>query len=104
MTYDEGLGITAFEYGEELTEGGTLCGGSCVGGLTEDVESSFVAYADGMGVMVFAMGSDLVFTTSGLDGAVATYDIMIADAVFPTSGAVPEVYLTCRTGLSGTHC
>lgn len=54
--------------------------------------------------MVLAMGSDLVFTTSGFDGAVTTYDIMIADAVFPTSGAVPEVYLTCRTGLSGTHC
>lgn len=35
VTYDEGFGITAFEYGEELTEGGTLCGGSCVGGLTE---------------------------------------------------------------------
>ena len=53
--------------------------------------------------MVLAMGSDLVFTTSGLDGAVATNYIMIAD-LFPTSGAVPEVYLTCRTGLSGTHC
>ena len=53
--------------------------------------------------MVLAMGADLVFTTSGFDGAVATYDIMIAD-LFPTSGAVPEVYLTCRTGLSGTHC
>ena len=103
MAYDEGFGITAFEYGEELTEGGTLCGGSCVGGLTEDVEASFITYADGMGVMVFAMGSDLVFTTSGFDGAVATYYIMIAD-LFPTSGAVPEVYLTCRTGLSGTHC
>ena len=103
MAYDEGFGITAFEYGEELTEGCTLCGGSCVGGLTEDVESAFVADADGMGIMVLAMGADLVFTTSGFDGAVATYDIMIAD-LFPTSGAVPEVYLTCRTGLSGTHC
>ena len=24
MTYDEGFGITAFEYGEELTESGTI--------------------------------------------------------------------------------
>ena len=54
--------------------------------------------------MVLTMGADHLFATSGFDGAVATYYIMIADAVFPTSGPMPEVYLTCRTGLSGTNC
>lgn len=94
MPYDKGKGELVLQTSQELDEGDALLVGSGVGWMTILIEASFIADADGVTVVVFAMGTDLIDRTSGLDGAVATYYKVIAYA-FPTADAVPEVYLTC---------
>ena len=66
------------------------------------VKSAFVADAEAVLVVVLAVGTNVGFSPSGLNAAVATHDIVIADAL-PSASAVPLVNLPCARCLAGTH-
>lgn len=58
VTYDESVRVGAMEVGEEGVERCLLFVGARVGRVALHVESSFVADADGVGVVIGAVGSD----------------------------------------------
>ena len=71
-----------------------------VGGLTADVQTTLVAYAYRVLVVVLAcyvaVGAYHPFRTSRLYGSVTTDDVVVADAELEASLAMPRVYLGCR--------
>ncbi len=66
------------------------------------VKSAFVADAEAVLVVVLAVSTDVGFSPSGLNAAVATHDIVIAYAL-PPALAVPLVNLPCARCLAGAH-
>ena len=60
-----------------------------------DVVAALVTYADAVGVVWYAVGSDLPFRTSQLYRSVTTDDVVVADAV-KSSVLMPIVYVLCR--------
>ena len=66
------------------------------------VKSAFVADAEAVLVVVLAVSTDFEFRPSGLNAAIATHDIVIADAL-PSALAVPLVNLPCARCLAGAH-
>ena len=101
MTDDEGLGIAAVQVGEQTAEGCLLCVGAGVGRLSADVEPSLVADADGVLVVVPAVGADHELGTALFDLSAAADNVVVADAEFPALLPVPGVDLGGRALLVG---
>ena len=57
MTQYQGLGIAPAQLSEQPSHGSLLLWSTRVGGLPADVEPSLVADADGVGVVVHAVGT-----------------------------------------------
>lgn len=93
-----GIGVFPLQLAEEGEDGGLLGWGPCVGGLTKEVESAFVADADGVGIVARAVGSDHGIWTAALYGAIAANNVVVAYHS-PALGTVPRVYLACAGGL-----
>ena len=70
--------------------------------MSVGVKSAFVADAEAVLVVVLAVSTDVGFSPSGLNAAVATHDIVIAYAL-PPALAVPLVNLPCARCLAGAH-
>ena len=70
--------------------------------MSVGVKSAFVADAEAVLVVVLAMSTDFEFSPSGLNAAIATHDIVIANAL-PSALAVPLVNLPCARCLAGSH-
>lgn len=81
MSSNDGLGEDMAEGGEELSEGGFLCWGTCVLRLAVVVSGkpSDVADADGVGVVSLGVRSWRGDGTASLDGSVEVDDEVIAD-------------------------
>ena len=93
---DEGTRVAAVQVLDEEAQLVSLRLGACVGGLTADVEPALVADADGVGVVSLAVCADHVFGSPRLYAAVASYDVVVADAELPAPAAVPRVDLGGR--------
>ena len=105
MTDDQCTRIAAMKVFQELTQCCFLLWCPRVGGLTADVEATLVAHADGVAVVVQAVGADHVFRTSGLYLSVTTDDVVVAYAELPVVILpVPRIYLSCGTLLVRPHC
>ena len=57
MTQDHGFGIASVQFLKQPSHGSLLRLGTCVGGLTADVEPTLVADADRVGIVVLAVGT-----------------------------------------------
>jgi hypothetical protein len=64
--------------------------------LTADVQATLIAHADGVAVVVQAVGAYEPFWSAGLYLSVTTDDVVVADAEVETPVAVPRIYLSCR--------
>ena len=95
MTDDQCTRIAAMKVFQELTQCCFLLWCPRVGGLTADVQATLVAHADGVAVVVQAVGADHVFRTSGLYLSVTTDDVVVAYAEVETPVAMPRIYLSC---------
>ena len=95
MTDNQCAGVTLVEVFQQLSHGSLLFSRSRVGGLTSDVEPALVADANGMGVMVHAVGANLTFRTAWLYLSVTTDDVVVADAL-KSSVFMPLLYVLCR--------
>ena len=56
MAGDQGAGVTPVQLFEQLSHGLLLCLGARVGGLSADIQAPLVADADGVAVVVQAVG------------------------------------------------
>jgi hypothetical protein len=95
MTDDQCSRIAAMKVFQELTQCCFLLWCPRVGGLTADVQATLIAHADGVAVVVQAVGADHVFRSAGLYLSVTTDDVVVAYAEVETPIAMPRIYLSC---------
>lgn len=87
VSVDGGDGVLFHQVSDELEEGEALGFGAGVGGMSIGIEATDIGDADAVGVVTWAMGTDLFDGTASVDAAIGVDDIMIAD-VAPTKGTV----------------
>ena len=105
VTDDHGAGVTPVQVFQQLSHRNLLLSRSCVGGLTADVQTSFVAHADGVAVVVQTVGANHPFRSAGLNLSVTTDDVVVADTQFPVViPAMPRINLCRGTRLVGPYC
>ena len=105
MAHNHRPGIAAMQLFEECTQGDSLRWCARVGRLSPDIESTLIAHADGVLVVVQAVGAYQPFRSSWLNLSVTTDHVMVTDTelIMPVF-AVPGVYLSRRALLVGRHC
>jgi len=85
---DLGIGVVDLEGAEQGDEGCTLGWGACVGWIAFLVQAAFVTNADGVGVVVAGVHTDLVFRASQMDLAVFLNEVVVANAFSVETGVV----------------
>ena len=88
MAHDGSIGIVFLEGTEEGDEGRTLLGGAGVGGSAFLVQASFIADADGMGIVVSGMHANLFLFAGLIDLSVFLDVVVIADALVMETGVM----------------
>ena len=81
VAVDGGDGVLFLEVFYQLEEGEALGFGAGVGGATVGIEAADISDANALGVVTWAMGTDLFDGTASVDAAVRVHDIMIAYVV-----------------------
>ena len=88
VAHDGSIGIVFLEGTEEGDEGRTLLGGTGVGSMAFLVQASFIADADGMGIVVSGMHADLFLFAGLIDLSVFLDVVVIADALVMETGVM----------------
>ncbi len=96
VSVDGGDRVLFPQVSDELEEGEALGFGAGVGGVTVSIKTADIGDADAVGVVTWAMGTDLFDGTASVDAAIGVDDIMIAD-VAPAEGTVVSPYGFYRT-------
>ena len=105
MTDDQCAGVCLVKHGQQPPQSCFLLWCPRVGGLTADVQATLVAHADGVAVVVQAVGAYEPFRSTGLYLSVTTDDVVVAYAELPVVILpVPRIYLSCRRHLVWPHC
>ena len=105
MPNNQGAGVTLMEIFEQQSHRRLLFSSARVGGLTADVEPSFVADADRMGIVVQTVGTYHPFRATRLNLSVTTNHVVVADAkLIMAVFAMPGINLSGRRCLVGLHC
>ena len=89
VTDDHSVGVTPVQVFQQLSHRSLLLSRPRISRLTAGIVASFVAYADGVLVVVQAVGANHPFRSARLNLSVTTDDVVVADAEFPASLAVP---------------
>ena len=103
MTYYQGTWVAPVQLFEQPSHRLPLFLSAGVGGLTSDVQSTLVAYAYRVTVMVHAVGTHHIFGPAFLNFSVTTDDVVVADAEVKASLAVPRINLRSRRCLVRAH-
>jgi hypothetical protein len=104
VTDYHGAGVTLVQVLQQLSHRNLLLRCPRISGLTADVQTTLVAHADGVAVVVQAVGANHPFWSAGLNLSVTTDDVVVADTEFPTSLAMPRIYLSGGRCLVGPYC
>ena len=96
MAVDGGDGVFFLEVFYQLEEGEALGFGAGVGGMSVGIEAADISDANALGVVTWAMGTDLFDGTASVDAAIGVDDIMIADV------APAEALMVVTDALHGT--
>ena len=81
VAVDRGYRVFFHKIADELEEGEALGFGAGVDGATVGIEAADISDANALGVVTWAMGTDLFDGTASVDAAVRVHDIMIAYVV-----------------------
>lgn len=81
VAVDGGDGVFFRQVADELKESEMLGFGAGVGGMPVGIEAADIGNANALGVVTWAMGTDLFDGTASVDAAIRVDDIMIADVV-----------------------
>ena len=77
MPHDLSLGIGLLQFLEEVPEGGFLLGSAGVGISAVLIHSSYIAYTDGMSVVVGYMCTCILLRSSRVDGTVLIDELRV---------------------------
>jgi len=98
---DDGAGVALVQFFEQLAHGLLLSLRPRVSGLAADVQTTLVAYAYRVLVVVLAcymaVCANHPFRSACLYRSVTPDDVVVADAELKAPLSVPRVYLCCRT-------
>ena len=100
VAHDLGIGVVGLQGDEQRVEGQLLGWCPGVSGSAFLVEATFIADADGVGVVVAGVGADHLFGTAEVQLAVAG-DVVVVAAALPAAGLVHLVELLHRDVLVG---
>ncbi len=100
---DLGIRVVLFQRDEQRVEGELLSWGAGVGRTAFFVETSLVADADGVGVVVAGMGADHLLGTTEVQLSVAG-DVVVVAAALPATVLVHLVELLQRNVLVRSRC
>ena len=87
---DLGIGIILLQRTEQREEGLFLSRGTGIGSLAMGIETSLVADADGVGVVVAGMGANHLFGTNEVQLSVAG-DVVVVATALPAAGLMHVV-------------
>ena len=104
VTDNHSAGVAPMQVFQQLSHRNLLLRCSRVGGLTADVQTTLVTYADGVAVVVQTVGANHPFWSARLNLSVTTDDVVVSDAEFPASLAMPRIYLSSGRCLVGPYC
>ena len=108
VTDNHGAGVTPVQVFQQLSHRSLLLSRSRVSGLTADVQTTLVAYAYRVFVVVLAfymaVGANHPFWSAGLNLSVTTDDVMVADAELEASVSMPRIYISGGRCLVGPYC
>ena len=104
VTDNHGAGVTPVQVFQQLSHRSLLLSRSRIGGLTADVQTSLVAYADGVAVVVQTVGTNHPFRSAGLNLSVTTDDVVVADTELEASVSMPRIYISGGRCLVGPYC
>ena len=104
VTDDHGAGVAPVQVFQQLSHCNLLLSRPRIGGLTADVQTTLVAHADGVAVVVQTVGTNHPFWSAGLNLSVTTDDVMVADAELEASVSMPRIYISGGRCLVGPHC
>lgn len=96
VAVDRGYRVFFHKIADELEEGEALGFGAGVGGATVGIEAADISDANALGVVTWAMGTDLFDRTASVDAAIGVDDVMIADV------APAEALMVAADALHGT--
>ena len=98
VTNNHGAGVTPVQVFQQLSHRNLLLSRPRVSGLTADVQTTLVAYAYRVFVVVLAfymaVGANHPFWSAGLNLSVTTDDVMVADAELEASVSMPRIYIS----------
>ena len=97
MTEDECIRVVGLQTGEYRLEGKFLCRGAGVVITTILIQTTLVADADAVGVVVSGMGAGHFLTPTGVDVSVAGDVVVVADTVIATCSVARIEVLYCET-------
>ena len=83
VAYDQGAGVAPVQILQQSSHRCLLSLCARVGGLTADVKPALIADADGVGVVVHAVGTDHPFRPAWLYLSVTADHVVVADAQLP---------------------
>ena len=95
VAVDRGDRVFFHKIADELEEGEALGFGAGVGGVAVGIEAADISDANALGVVTWAMGTDLFDGTASVDAAIGVDDIMIADV------APAEAHMVAADALDG---
>ena len=104
VTDYHGAGVTPVQVFQQLSHRSLLLSRSRVSGLTADVQTTLVAYADGVAVVVQTVGANHPFWSAGLNLSVTTDDVVVADTELEASVSMPRIYISGGRCLVGPYC
>ena len=104
MAHDLGIGVIHLQGSKQGDESSTL--GRCpgVGSTAFLTQTSFIADADGMGIVMASMHADLSFITGLIELAILLNVVVITDALTVETGIVAGTQHVDREALVAAGC
>ena len=99
VAHDLGIGIVDFQAAEQGNEGSTLCRSASVSITAFLVQATFIADANGVGIVMTGMYADFFLVTCLIELPITLNVIMVADAFTVETGIVAGAEVIDREAL-----
>ena len=99
VAHNAGIRVVDHQTAEQGNEGGTLGWSSGVGITTFFVQASFIADADGMGIVMTGMHADLILIAGLVELTIALNVVVVTDAFAVETGVVTGTEIIDREAL-----
>lgn len=104
VAHNLSIGVIDHQTAKQGNEGGTLCRSAGIGIMSFLVQASFIADADGMGIVMTGMHANLILGAGLIEMTVALYVVVVTDAFAVETGIVIVTEHIDGVALVATGC